>query len=735
MRKIYREVLKVSDKAKELLKKYYGYDSFRSGQEDIIDNIMSGRDVLAVMPTGGGKSICYQIPALMLKGTVIVISPLISLMKDQVDSLRQVGIPAAFINSSLSSSEFGSIMFGAAGGRYRLIYVAPERLETDSFTELMKRINVSMIAVDEAHCVSQWGHDFRPSYLKIKSLKNMTGNSVPVSAFTATATPQVKEDIISLIGLNNHYEVITGFDRENLKFDVIKINKKLPWLIDYLSENKGKSGIVYCLTRKLTDQVYHQLKAAGHRAVMYHAGLGDAERTKNQEAFLYDEADIMVATNAFGMGIDKLDVRFVIHYNMPKNIESYYQEAGRAGRDGEPSECVLLYSPSDIVMNNFLIENGESENKSQEYVKLREMTNYCNTDKCLRRYIINYFGQEYPADNCGNCGNCLSSVESSDITVEAQKILSCIYRMGQRFGSNVVTDVLRGSKNGRIHSLGFDRLSTYGIMKDYSKDSIKDMLSYLISDSYITISGDKFPVLSISEAGMSVLRGKQPVTVRKVLTVKEAPKISGSSNYDTGLFEKLKALRRDIASSLGVPPFMVFSDATLRGMCSSYPVTKKSIMTVSGVGEFKAGKYGERFIDAIKEYCQQEGIQVNENEESEIALTADIRSSGSAKLRTDTREASYNLYKKGKSIKEIADERGLSMVTVENHIADYARMGFEIDYRDFVDADHEEAIRKVYRRLGGERLKPLKEALPENITYTEIKFALSKFATEGEING
>ena len=596
------------EKALELLKKYYGYECFRDGQGEIIENILSHKDVLAIMPTGGGKSLCYQIPALMMDGTVIVISPLISLMKDQVDTLQQMGIPSAFINSTLSSKELRQIVFEAEKNKYKLLYVAPERLESENFLELLKNIKISMIAVDEAHCVSQWGHDFRTSYLKIKDLRNITGYPV-VSAFTATATPQVKEDIIKLIELKNHFEIITGFDRENLKFSVERINKKFPYLLKYVEENKGKPGIVYCLTRKLTDEVCARLVSAGHKAVKYHAGLSDKERNQNQDDFLYDNADIIVATNAFGMGIDKSNIRYVIHYNMPKNIESYYQEAGRAGRDGEPSECMLLFSPSDIVMNNFLIENsGDFGSRANEYAKVRDMTNYCNTDKCLKKQLISYFDSGYIKENCNNCSNCLSNIESKDITLESQKILSCIYRMGERFGSNVVIDVLKGSSNQRIKALKFDKLSTYALMKEYDKDILKEIISYLISDGYINISGDKYPVLRISQSGNNVLRGKQTVYIKKVFA-RQTVKDNEVYAYEQDLFEVLRLLRKEIAGSLKVPPFVVFSDATLKDMCVKYPLNKDEFLKVSGVGEVKADKYGNKFMEAIGNYVQKNNIR------------------------------------------------------------------------------------------------------------------------------
>ena len=724
-------------KALELLKKYYGYQSFREGQEVIIENILSGKDVLAIMPTGGGKSLCYQIPAMIMEGTVLVISPLISLMKDQVDTLQQLGIPAAFINSSLTWGKLKEIVNEAENNKYKLLYVAPERLESEDFIELLKNIKISMIAVDEAHCVSQWGHDFRPSYLRIKNIRDIAGNNPIVSAFTATATPEVKEDIVNLINLNNHFEIITGFDRENLKFEVVKISKKTQYVLDYVEENKGKSGIIYCLTRKITDDVCAKLIKAGHRAVSYHAGLSNNERNKSQDDFLFDNADIIVATNAFGMGIDKLDIRFVIHYNMPKNIESYYQEAGRAGRDRERSECILLYSPQDIVMNKFLIENSSGDGtKTGDYAKLRDMVNYCNTDKCLRKFLISYFDDSYNVENCNNCGSCLSETESTDITIETQKILSCIYRMEQRFGSNVVIDVLKGSNNKRIRELNFQNLSTYGLMKEYDKDTLKDMVSSLISDGYINIVGDKYPVLNISPSGFLVLKGKEKVKIKKVFS--KRPTVTEYA-YDKDLFEILRALRKEISEKLNVPPFMIFPDATLKDMTVKLPLNRTEMLNITGVGEFKANKYSDVFIEKIKEHIEVNNIDLkyktemvdtaNSSQSKDLGLTKNTSTTtkhSKSDKGMDTRMLSYNLYIEGKNVIEIAKERGLSTKTIEDHLIDCAKLGLKINYSDFVSPDHEEMIINEYTKIGGDKLKPIKEALPEDITYTEIKFALNK---------
>lgn len=592
----------MQEKAIRTLQEYFGYSSFKAGQETIIERILKKQDVLGIMPTGAGKSICFQVPALCLSGTTLVISPLISLMKDQVDTLNEMGIKAAFINSSLDAGEYRSIMSNARKGEYKMLYIAPERLDTESFRELLSELEVTLVAVDEAHCVSQWGHDFRPSYLDIKEMIDGLPRRPVVAAFTATATPRVREDIILLLGLRETYVLVTGFDRENLYFHVEKPSDKFSCLLDLVKKHRKSSGIVYCSTRKTVEAVCEKLNKNGIVATRYHAGLDEGERTVNQEAFIYDKAQVIVATNAFGMGIDKSNIRFVVHYNMPRTMENYYQEAGRAGRDGEKADCILLYSASDIVMNKFLIENsGENTEKAGEYKKLQEMTDYCNTSGCLRSYILGYFGEKEQLSQCGNCGNCLCVTEQTNITEEALKILSCVKRTGERFGSSMITDVLKGSASARLMELGFDKLSTYGIMREYSKGTIKAIIAYLAAEGIINIKGEKYPVLTLSSFAREFIQESHPLLMNHKI-VKEGPGKPGSEPVtDTELFEVLRLIRKEIADNKKVPPFVVFSDATLRDMCAKLPETLEDMLNVSGVGQFKLEKYGRRFLKAINE--------------------------------------------------------------------------------------------------------------------------------------
>ena len=716
------ESMKITE-AKKLLKKYYGYDEFRRGQSEIIDHILAGNDVLGIMPTGAGKSICYQIPALMQEGITIVISPLISLMKDQVDTLCEMGIKAAFVNSSLSVAEFRNVITNAKMQMYKLIYVAPERLETDIFLELIQSIKVSMVAVDEAHCVSQWGHDFRPSYRKISKMIEKLDHRPVLAAFTATATPQVKDDITKLLKLKHPFTLITGFDRENLYFEVLKPADKFTQLLQYLNCNKDKSGIIYASTRKAVEAIYEKLNKKGYISAKYHAGLTENERSKTQEDFLCDRVQVMVATNAFGMGIDKSNISFVIHYNMPKNMESYYQEAGRAGRDGERAECILYYSPADIITNRLLIENGsDSYDKAGEYQKLNEITAYCNTDRCLRGYILDYFGETDNLEQCSNCSNCNNDIEATDVTIEAQKIMSCVRRMGERFGSVLVTEVLRGSNTQKIRTMGFDQLSTYGIMKEYAKETIKELISFLIAEGYLVLTGDQYPVLRLSATAIEVLRGNKSVAIKRVLSQQKTP-INEGTSVDNDLFDILKVLRKRIAEEQNIPPFVVFSDATLKGMSRTYPLNEEALLKIPGVGAFKLEKYGEMFISVVKSYVEEHDIKVEEKSEIKPLQGKSLQNK---ELKIDTRTVSYDLFKSGLSIEEIAAKRELVTSTIEGHLLDCLERGMALDFDRLVSNEIELQVIEVIKNCGEGRLKAIKEALPEEISYGTIKFVLYK---------
>lgn len=587
------------EQAQSLLQKYYGYSAFRPGQETIIRHILAGEDVLGIMPTGGGKSICYQIPALVFPGVTLVISPLISLMKDQIDALDGMGIPATFINSSLTGSETSRRLRGAERGEYKLIYIAPERLESERFHELLQKLTISLVAIDEAHCISQWGHDFRPSYRSIAGLLKSLGQRPAVAAFTATATPEVIRDITEFLDILGKNVFSTGFDRTNLKFSVMKGENKKDVLLRYLGERGDQAGIVYAATRKDVDALYELLRKKGIAAGKYHAGLSDDERKDAQDRFLFDDIRVMVASNAFGMGIDKSNVRFVIHYNMPKNMEAYYQEAGRAGRDGEQGECILLFSPQDIMIQKFLIEQTQfdPDRKANEYRKLQAMIDYCHTTRCLRQHILRYFGEEAP-DGCGNCGNCSDDVQVADLTVEGQKIFSCIYRMKERYGMTLVSQVLKGSQNRKVLDFGFDRLPTYGALREYTEKEIVDLMNGLAADGYIALTEGKYPVVRLMPKAVPVLRGEEPLMQRRRIAKKRV--VTGNA----GLFEALRQLRKDISRQENVPPYVIFPDSTLREMSESCPVDRMSMLSVKGVGEAKFIRYGVLFMERIQQYME-----------------------------------------------------------------------------------------------------------------------------------
>lgn len=604
----------------DILKQYFGYAAFRSGQEDLIDSILSGRDVLGIMPTGAGKSICYQVPALMMDGITLVISPLISLMKDQVNSLVESGIKAAFLNSSLSISQQKEVYSRAHNNAYQILYVAPERLLTEDFQLFSQNVKISMVTIDEAHCVSQWGQDFRPHYLKIAEFIKRLPYRPIISAFTATATNEVRDDILNILGLSDPFVIVTGFDRTNLYFEVRKPQNKMKELISILEQRRDRCGIIYCSTRKNVEMVCEKLNAHGFSATRYHAGLTDEERHNNQDDFIYDRKRIIAATNAFGMGIDKSNVSYVIHYNMPKSVEEYYQEAGRAGRDGEPAECIILYSGQDVVTNEFIIKNSNSENddftddmkktvKLRELERLKKMTFYCATTDCLREYILKYFGEK-ARSYCGNCSNCNTHFETVDVTIDAQKIVCCVARLEQRnrsFGKNMIVDILHGSKSERIIQFNLDKLSTYGIMADTPTDRIYKILDFLIDNEYLMLSGSQYPVVKLTGISKEIIKDRKQINMKLPIEVKQVEKISMQSQYgiDMGLFRSLRELRNKIAAEKHLPAYIVFADAALKDMCRKLPKDSKEFMSVSGVGKVKMEMYGELFTKHIAEYLSQ----------------------------------------------------------------------------------------------------------------------------------
>ncbi|MDR2398697.1 MAG: DNA helicase RecQ [Spirochaetaceae bacterium] len=603
-----------------ILKTYFGFTQFRQGQEEIIRALLNRRDVLAVMPTGAGKSLCYQVPSLLLDGLTLVISPLISLMKDQVNALEAGDIPGAYLNSSLTPEDYYDTIRRAREGRYKMLYLAPERLKREDLRLLGEQVPIAMVVIDEAHCISQWGHDFRPSYFLIQSFIQSLPTRPITAAFTATATDKVKADILAILQLEDPFILTTGFNRENLYFGVQRIpyaQDKMRALLEYLKKYPDRSGIIYCATRKTVEDLCDDLNAAGFAATRYHAGLEDEERQHNQDDFIYDRKPLMVATNAFGMGIDKSNVSFVIHYNMPKNIESYYQEAGRAGRDGEAADCLLYYSPQDVQTNRYLITTSapgepprDPELVGHNLELLKAMTYYATTHDCLRSQLLAYFG-DTPGHYCGNCSNCTTQFESVDIRVAAQKIISCVYRIeqrGKRFGKLMVVDILRGGKGQKLLSQGLNTLSTYGIMADTDAHRIRTILDYLVAQNYLVLEGDAYPVLCIAPRSWEVIQEKTPLLMMLPKESasprhKQSEDLEGLSSLDESLLSKLKALRNHLAHEARLPAYIIFSDASLQDMCRKKPRTPAQFLAVSGVGKVKMEKYGNLFTRLIQDTC------------------------------------------------------------------------------------------------------------------------------------
>ena len=601
----------------EALRHYFGHSAFRPGQERLIDAVLDGRDVLGVMPTGGGKSLCYQVPALLLPGVTLVVSPLISLMKDQVAALQAAGAPAACLNSALSLEQLRTVYSRARQGAYKLLYVAPERLEGEGFDRLVRELEVPLVAVDEAHCISQWGQDFRPSYLRISAFLEGLPRRPAVAAFTATATGPVQQDIVQLLALRDPVREVTGFDRPNLFFDVQHPRSKLAALLKLVEERPGRSGIVYCATRSGVEKVCQALEARGVSATRYHAGLEPEERQRNQDDFQFDRKAVMVATNAFGMGIDKSNVSYVVHYNMPKSLEAYYQEAGRAGRDGEAADCILLYSAGDIATARFLIENGGNEELTPEareavrrhdYQRLSAMTGYCRTTACLRGRILDYFGQSHDA-SCGSCGNCRGEFASEDITVSAQMILSCVVRvrekLGYYVGKTLIVQVLRGSRDQRVRDLGLDKLSTFGLMAQLSAGRVRELMEYLELEGFLRTNPAHSTLDPAGKARSLLFEGERlSMPLRKDRVREKKPASKGTALPEAGeerLLAALRTLRARLAQAEGVPAYIVFSNAALADMARRAPRTMEAFLEVSGVGRVKAAKYGEAFLRVIQE--------------------------------------------------------------------------------------------------------------------------------------
>ena len=603
----------------QLLKRVYGYDFFREGQEDVIDSIMSGRDTLGILPTGAGKSICYQLPAQLLDGVALVVSPLISLMKDQVNALTQAGVPAAYLNSSLTDRQFDAALRRLIQGKYKIVYVAPERLLTQRFLNIVGNVHISIVAVDEAHCISQWGQDFRPSYLEIPAFLKQLPEKPRLCAFTATATERVKEDIIRLLEMNDPYIRVTGFDRSNLYFSVFYTHEKDKKLLELLKSYQGFSGIIYCATRKTVEKVHEKLIAGNYPASRYHAGLSETERRHNQEDFIYDRSPIMVATNAFGMGIDKSNVRFVIHYNMPKDVESYYQEAGRAGRDGERADCHLLYEPKDAVLQNFFIEKMGEENEldpetlatvqENARFRLRAMLNFCKTTRCLRREILRYFGEDQEG-KCNYCSNCLNPRQLTDVTPAARLFVSCVRENNERFGSKLIIDVLRGSESERIRSLRLDRSEYHGVLHGMSLANVQYMLDALVESEIISITTGDYPLVKCGKFMDDLMDGT--ISVHAYQEESMPPKHTSAKgseglpdDIDAQLFEELRQLRLRISRTRSIPPYVVCTDSALVDMCRKKPTNKEQMIFVKGMGERKVASYGAEFAKAIRTYLNK----------------------------------------------------------------------------------------------------------------------------------
>jgi ATP-dependent DNA helicase RecQ len=708
----------------QALQKYFGYSAFRHQQEAIIQHVLNKQDVMALMPTGGGKSLCYQLPAVLLNGLTIVISPLIALMKDQVDSLNVSGIPAAFLNSAQTPEEQRQLIEKLKNNQIKLLYLAPERLfgTENKLVPFLKTLNVVQIAIDEAHCISQWGHDFRPEYLMLAQLKREFPD-VPVIALTATADKLTQKDILEKLNLHRPAVFVSSFNRANITYRVIPKKNSFKQLIAFLNERADESGIIYCLSRKSTEDLAADLKDAGFAAEAYHAGLNNEVKAKNQEAFLRDDVKIIVATIAFGMGINKSNVRYVVHIDLPKNIEGYYQETGRAGRDGLPSEALLLYSPGDAgKLQHFARIEGNEEQSRIMLNKLNDMVKYCQLQTCRRQYLMHYFDEAFPP-NCGSCDTCLTEFKRFDGTLIAQKALSAVSRLNERFGVNYVIDFLRGSKNEKIRE-EHKQIKTYGIGADISKADWQRYIRELIAMDYLQVTDDGYPILKLTTQSSLVLKGIQKVEFIET-QITEDQHTEAAPPHEAELLSRLKNVRRDIAELENVPAYIIVSDATLLEMATYLPQSLDELRLISGFGDVKLARYGRELLQPVKDYCKEKGL------ESKIAYKSPKRErkTKTEKTRaprsgTDTRTETFNLYQQGKNAAEIAAARGLSQVTIESHLSHFIQTG-QLDVNELVAESKLPIIIEAVENYGAERLAPLKEVLGDAYTYGEIKAVIS----------
>jgi ATP-dependent DNA helicase RecQ len=703
-----------------ILKTHFGFDQFRPLQEEIIGCVMAPRDAFVLMPTGAGKSLCFQLPALKLPGVTLVISPLIALMKDQVDALKADGIPAEFINSTLTRAEIDRIQTAALRGTIKILYAAPERLTMSEFQHFLEKINVSLIAIDESHCISEWGHDFRPDYRNLKLLRTLFP-AVPVMALTATATRKVREDIICQLSLQKAKIFTSSFNRPNLAYAVLPKKNSYDHLIDIFRSHRNEAAIVYCFSRKNTEHLAADLRQEGFKALPYHAGLESEARRTNQEKFIRDEAQIIVATIAFGMGIDKPDVRLVIHYHLPKSIEGYYQETGRAGRDGLPSRCLLFYSPADAIKQQYFIRQIEDEaERKNAYRKLDQMVEYCELATCRRSHLLAYFGENYPQEKCNGCDICFSPQEDFDATIISQKIMSAIIRTGQSFGMNYIIDVLVGARNKKILERNHQELSVFGIVNDFSKEDLRSIVNQLVFKQMIVKSGDEYPTLALSPGGQEFLKQRTEIRLPKPKALPKPPQPGEAleSGYDSELFEQLRRLRKELADEQGVPPYIIFNDLTLRQMAFYLPQSEENFSRISGVGQEKLKRFARLFTELIKTYTQENNLS-----EKEIPVKRPARSPRSTPLGSTYRETKELVLKK-MSIEEMAGIRGLAAGTIAAHIEKLVSAGENIDI-DYLRPAPERlvTIKNAFQQYGGLSLTPVREILGEHFSYEEIRIA------------